>query len=72
MATTAAQLQAYVDALKAARGSGALSVRHGEEMVTFRSLSEINSAIAANEQELSTMGGMKTVRGYRVTTCKNL
>jgi hypothetical protein len=72
MAITAIQLQGWIDALKAARASGALSVRHGESMVTYRSLSEINSAIAANEQELSLLGGMKTVRAYRITTHKNL
>jgi hypothetical protein len=72
VAATATQLQAWIDALKAARASGALSVRQGEEMVTYRSLAEINSAIAANEQELSELGGLKTVRGYRITTCKGL
>lgn len=72
MAVTAVQLQGWIDALKSARASGALSVRHGDEMVTYRSLAEINSAIAANEQELSNLGGLKTVRQYRVTTCKGL
>lgn len=72
MAVTAAQLQGWIDSLKAARGSGTLSVRHGDEMVTFRSLEEINAAIAANEQELSLLGGQQTVRGFRITTCKAL
>jgi hypothetical protein len=72
MAVTAIQLQGWIDALKAARASGALTVRHGDSMVTYRSLAEINSAIAANEQELSGLGGLKAVRSFRVTTCKAL
>jgi hypothetical protein len=72
MALTAAQLQGFIDALKGARANGALTVRHGESMVTYRSIAEINSAIAANEQELSTLGGLKTVRRFAIRTHKGL
>lgn len=72
MAATATQLQGWIDALKAARANGALTVRHGESMVTYRSIAEINAAIAANEQELSTLGGLQIVRRFKIRTHKGL
>ena len=50
---TAEQLTARIERLKAARGSGVLTVRHGDESTTFRTVEEINSAIAADERELA-------------------
>lgn len=45
--------QAQIDALKAARNSGTLTVRHGETTVTYRSLAELNSIIRDMEAELN-------------------
>jgi len=69
---TADQLTARIEVLKAARASGVLSVRHGENMTTFRSVEEMNMAIALDEQELESLGGLKPVRRYRVRTHKDL
>ena len=48
-----ASTQAELDALKAARNSGALRVRHGETEVLYRSLAEIDATIAKIEAELN-------------------
>ncbi|MCW2854360.1 MAG: hypothetical protein JWM84_4024 [Nocardioides sp.] len=40
-------------ALKAASRSGVLTVRHGDTSTTFRSLAEIERALAAMEAELN-------------------
>lgn len=70
---TAAELTARIEKLKAARASGVLSVRHGDQMTTFRSIAEINAAIAADERELAGMGsGTGTVRTYRFVSDKGL
>ena len=42
-----------ISALKNASRSGVLTVRHGDTSTTFRSLGEIERAIAAMEAELS-------------------
>lgn len=49
--------QARLAALKKARDSGVLTVKHGEEMVTYRSLSEIERIIAELEGEIAGLAG---------------
>jgi hypothetical protein len=51
--TELSEKQARLAALKKARDSGVLSVRHGEDGTTFRSLAELNSIISALESEIS-------------------
>ena len=46
------QLQARIDALRTARDSGVLIVRHGDTSTQFRSLAELNSILANLEAEL--------------------
>lgn len=55
MALTAVQIQARIDAIQASRDSGALVVRHGDTMTTFRSLSEMDQIIAKLKAELDTV-----------------
>lgn len=43
--------QSQIDALKAAIASGVLTVRHGETLTTYRSLSEMLRVLAAMETE---------------------
>lgn len=60
---TPEELQAQLTALKKARASGALMVRHGDTQVTYRSIKELNEAIAAVTTELNAANGKK--RGPR-------
>ncbi|MCW1934544.1 phage head-tail joining protein [Pararhodobacter zhoushanensis] len=45
--------QEDVDALKGAIGKGAASVKIGDEMVTFRTLSEMRQTLAMMEAEVA-------------------
>lgn len=53
---TLSELNTRLAALKAARDSGALIVKHGNTSTTFRSLSEIEQIIAALEAEITDAG----------------
>jgi hypothetical protein len=55
--TDIADLKAQLRALKKARASGALMVKHGDVQTTFRSINELNQAIAAVSAELKTKQG---------------
>lgn len=63
---TLSQLQARLEQLKAARDSGALSVRKGDDSVTYRTLAELNATIAALENDIaalsSTAPRVRTIR----------
>ena len=72
MAITLDQLNGWLDTLKAARATGVLSVQHGEKRVQYRSISEINAAIGAVEQEIATAGGNAVVRTFKLTSSKGL
>ena len=56
--------QARLDALRKARDSGVLIVRHGDTMTEFRSLSAISQIIRDIESEISILAG-KTRRKVR-------
>lgn len=66
-------LTAQLVALKKARASGALVVRHGDTSITYRSLAEIRDAIAAVQGEINKLNGVgrgpnyveQTGKGYR-------
>lgn len=58
--TELSEKQARLVRLKKARDSGALSTRHGEEAITFRSLAELNDIIAALEGEIAALDGTAT------------
>jgi roadblock/LC7 domain-containing protein len=63
MATT----QAELDALIAARNTGALTVRHSDgRMVTYRSLEEMDRTIARMQEEIAgtTAGSRSTVAWF--------
>lgn len=61
--TTLSELQARLVSLKKARDSGALTVKHGDTLTTFRSLAEIERIIAALEAEIN---GLAETRPRRV------
>lgn len=46
--------QTQIDALKAAIASGILTVKHGDTLTTYRSLSEMRTALAMMEAEVNT------------------
>ena len=75
MATDAekiATLEAQLTALKKARASGALSVRHGDTSVQYRSIAEIKSAISAVSRELRALRGGSRKPRYVLQTTKGL
>ncbi|MBL8577734.1 MAG: hypothetical protein JNK47_10940 [Mesorhizobium sp.] len=61
---TADELNAQLTALKKARASGALVIRHGDTQVTYRSIAELQKAIDAIQNELDALTG-KRKRGPR-------
>ena len=69
---TADQLTARIETLKVARDSGVLTVKHGETQTTFRSLSEIRSAISAAEDELFRLTNGTPVRQFQINSRKGL
>ncbi len=69
---TLAQLQAQLDKLVAARASGTQTVGYGDKHVTFRSVTEINDAIAQIRADMSLAGGSQIVRTFRFQSEKDL
>jgi hypothetical protein len=66
---TLQQLQARLEALKKARDSGALMVRHGDTSTQFRTLAEMNQIIANLEGEIADQSTeRKSVRAVRLFT----
>jgi hypothetical protein len=56
--------QSRLAAVKKSRDTGVLTVRHGDQQTTFRSMAEIESIIAALEREIAGLQGT-AVRGPR-------
>ena len=56
--------------LRAARDSGALQVRHGDTSTTFRSVTELQTAITINEQDLQRANGVVRTRSFRIYSRK--
>ena len=70
---TLSELNAQLSALKAARNSGALIVKHGNTSTTFRSLAEIDSIIASLQAEIDAQGTGRYSRiRYSQQTTKGL
>ncbi|MBR0687334.1 hypothetical protein JQ594_15490 [Bradyrhizobium manausense] len=73
MAIDAVTLQAQIDALTTARNTGVLTVRHGEQQVTYRSIDELNKAITSAKADLEALQGTpRRVTQYRFSTRKGL
>lgn len=60
--------QTWLDALKKAKYSGALEVRQGDKSIKYRSLAEMNQAIAQLEASL----GVRTGSSFTVYSSKGL
>lgn len=58
MALTESQIQARIDAIRKARDSGVLMVRHGDTSTQFRSLAEMDKIISDLEAELAHAQGV--------------
>lgn len=63
---TVEELQAQRAGLVATARSGALIVRTGERQVTYRSMEDLNAAIAAIDGEIAAAQGVRPVRQLRV------
>ncbi|HYD05939.1 MAG TPA: hypothetical protein VEC60_09440 [Reyranella sp.] len=76
MATTLIQLQAQLDTLRRARGSGVLTVEDGGKRITYRSMDELEKAIGAVTQDIARMTATDTnpvpARTMRSSTGKGL
>lgn len=55
--TSVSDLQTRLAALKRARDTGVLSVRHGEDSTTYRSVEEMERIIASLEIEIAELNG---------------
>ncbi|RWC29832.1 MAG: hypothetical protein EOS70_23375 [Mesorhizobium sp.] len=53
----AATITTRLEALKKARDTGVLTVKHGETLTTFRSLAEIEKIITSLEEDLAAANG---------------
>ena len=69
MALTADELQARITTLRTARDSGVLTVKHGDELTTFRSLKELNEILADLEGQLAALTGTRKSRLNYVRQC---
>lgn len=60
-----------LEAIRKARDSGVLELRHGDESTTFRSLKEMDSIIRQLEDEIAAANGVKKPRVRYITQyCK--
>jgi hypothetical protein len=64
--STADELQTQLTALKKARASGALIVRHGDTQVTYRSITELQAAIDAITRELNALDPSRKRRPFYI------
>jgi hypothetical protein len=69
---TISQLETRIEKLKRARASGHARVTYGDRTVEYRSVDEINAAIAADERDLASLRGSRRVRGFYFSSDKGL
>jgi hypothetical protein len=62
MALSQAEIERRIAAIRKARDSGVLIVRHGDESTQFRSLDEMDRILAGLEGQLGTVTGTKKKR----------
>lgn len=67
-----AELQTQLTALKKARASGALIVKHGDTQVTYRSIAELQSAIDIITGEINQANGVSRKPVYVKQSSKGL
>lgn len=71
-ASELAALKDQLKALKAARASGVLIVRHGDESLQYRSMAEIVSAINAVKSDIRALTGEVRKPAYGIQYTKGL
>ena len=69
---TIEELKAQLDALRAARYSGMLTVKAGDKWLTYKSDAEMQAAIHDLEREIANAEGRRSARRIRVYTSKEL
>jgi len=65
-----AELQSDLEELQRAKRSGVLTVRHGEKLVTYRSMTDILRAEADTKREIAALQGTTKRRQMRVQTAR--
>lgn len=69
---TIEELKAQLDALRAARYSGMLTVKAGDKWLTYKSDAEMQAAIHDLEREIANAEGRRPARRIRVYASKGL
>jgi hypothetical protein len=69
MALSESQIQARIDAIRAARDAGVLMTRHGDTSTQFRSLAEMDKIISSLEAELASLQGVTKKRVHYIAQC---
>ncbi|MEM7211369.1 MAG: hypothetical protein AAF479_05635 [Pseudomonadota bacterium] len=69
---TLAQLEAFRDGLREALYSGALTVKHSDLEVTYRSTRQIQAALYDCERQIEKLGGGGPPRAITISTSKGL
>ena len=72
MARTLVTVQAELDAILAAKASGALRVKFADRDTTFRSLDEMDRIIGGLENELAVLNGVVRTRAVQIIGVKGL
>lgn len=72
MARTASVIQAEIDDLRAAIGSGALTVSYPDRSTTYRSMSEMRQALQMLQGELADANGTTRVKQVYFQPSKGL
>lgn len=65
---TLIELQNWRDALQKARATGALTVKHGDTLVTYRTLEEIDKILGGLNQQIADFDGVQRVKLVRIDT----
>lgn len=67
MGLTVDEMKEMLDNLVRARSSGVLVVKHGDTTTTYRSVSELNAAIAALKEDIARASGKRRRRVHYIT-----
>lgn len=72
MAMTIEELESQRDAIRRAIRSGARMVRHGDKIVEYRSVSELQSALDDVQEQIAEVAGVRRSRIRYAKTTKGI
>jgi hypothetical protein len=71
-ASEIAEIEARIETLKTMRSSGVLMTRHGDTMVQFQTIKELNAAIAEERKDLRRVKGLSRKGLYVIQHTRGL